>query len=107
MCINPLSFLAQSKNLPILCLVPIIKSAIKRMKQTKTRTARRLPYKSRMKTMMKKVLGLAEAGKKDEAAKALPEAMKCVDMAAKRHIIHKKNADRKKSRMCRAVAQQK
>jgi len=57
-----------------------------------------------MKTMMKKVLSLAEAGKQKEAEKALPAAMKAVDMAAKRHIIHKKNANRKKSRICRAVS---
>ena len=84
--------------------MPIIKSAKKRMRQTKRRTERLLPVRSHMKTMMKKVLDLAQAGKKEEAAKVLHEAYKAVDLAAKKHIIHWKNAARKKSRMSKAVA---
>lgn len=74
------------------------------MRQEKTRTARRTPYRSRMKTMMKKVMVLVEEGKKNEAEKVLPEAFKAVDMAMKRNIIHWKNAARKKSLMSRRVA---
>lgn len=77
---------------------------MKRMRQASVRTERRTPYKTRMKTMMKKVLVLSKEGKKDEATKALPEAMKAVDMATKRNIIHWKNAARKKSLMSRTVA---
>lgn len=84
--------------------MPVIKSAIKRMRQEKTRTARRTPYRSRMKSMMKKVMTLVTEGKKDEAAKALPEAFKAVDLAMKRNIIHWKNAARKKSLLSRRVA---
>ena len=84
--------------------MPIIKSAIKRVRQTKKREARRKPVKSYMKTMIKKVMDLAKQGKKEEAEKVLREAYKAVDMAAKRHIIHKKNASRKKSLMSRTVA---
>lgn len=83
--------------------MPIIKSAIKRMRQTKVRAKRRLPYKSRMKTMVQKVLLLAKEGKKEEAVKTLPLAMKSVDMAVKRNIIHWKTGARRKSLMCRAV----
>ena len=84
--------------------MPIIKSAIKRMRQATARTERRVPYKTRMKTMMKKVFLLSKEGNKDEAIKILPEAMKAVDMALKRNIIHWKNAARKKSLMSRTVA---
>lgn len=84
--------------------MPVIKSAMKRMRQEKTRTARRTPYRSRMKSMVKKVMILAEEGKKNEAEKALPEAFKAVDLAMKRNIIHWKNAARKKSLMSRRVA---
>jgi len=84
--------------------MPIIKSAIKRVRQTKKRTARLLPYRTRMKTMVKNVYVLAKAGKKEDAEKALREAFKVVDTAAKKNIIHKKNADNKKSRMSRVVA---
>ena len=57
-----------------------------------------------MKTMVKKVLVLAKEGKKEDAEKALPVAFKAVDMATKRHILHKKTAARRKSKMSRAVA---
>jgi len=77
---------------------------MKRMRQATVRTERRTPYKTRMKTMVKKIHTLSKEGKKDEATKALPEAMKAVDMAVKRHIIHWKNAARKKSLMSRSIA---
>jgi len=57
-----------------------------------------------MKTMVKKVLVFAKKGQKAEAEKALRVAFKSVDTAAKKHIIHRKNADNKKSRMSRVVA---
>lgn len=84
--------------------MPLIKSAIKKMRQSRKRHACLLPYKSNMKTMMRRVLDLARGGKKEEAGKILPLAFKAVDMAAKKHIIHWKNAARKKSLMSRALA---
>ena len=84
--------------------MPIIKSAKKRVRQTKKRTARILPYRSHMKTMIKKVLEFAKKGQKAEAEKALSVAFKAVDTAAKKQIIHHKNADNKKSRLSRVVA---
>jgi small subunit ribosomal protein S20 len=84
--------------------MPLIKSAIKRMRQQRKRATRLLPYKSHMKTMMKKILQLAKEGKKEEATKILPQAFKAVDMAAKKYIIHWKNAARKKSLMSRTLA---
>ncbi|MEK7137181.1 MAG: 30S ribosomal protein S20 [Patescibacteria group bacterium] len=84
--------------------MPLIKSAIKRMRQSRKRHERLLPVKSHMKTMVKNVLQFAKQGKKEEAAKLLPQAFKAVDMAAKKYIIHWKNGARKKSLMSRAVA---
>ena len=57
-----------------------------------------------MKTHIKKVLDLAKEGKKSEAAKILPAAYKAIDTAAKKNIIHWKNAGKKKSQLARAVA---
>lgn len=86
-------------------VMPIIKSAIKRMKQNEVRRARRKPVKTYMKTMMKKLTDLHKEGKTDEVTKLLPEAYKAIDMAAKRNIIHKNNAARKKAKMAKlAVA---
>lgn len=84
--------------------MPLIKSAIKKMRQSRKRHERLLPVKSYMKTMVKNVLELARLGKKEEAGKILPLAFKAVDMAAKKHIIHWKNAARKKSLLSRALA---
>lgn len=83
--------------------MPIIKSAKKRMKQTRARTKRRLPYRSNQKTLFKKVMELAKKDKKDEAEKVLPEAFKAIDMAVKRHILHKKTGARRKSSLSKAI----
>ena len=93
-------------DLPIssICAMPIIKSAIKRARQNEIRRKRRLPVKSYMKTMMRKMSDLAKDKKKDEAEKVLPLAYKAIDMAAKKHIIHPRNAARKKSAMSKLLA---
>lgn len=87
--------------------MPIIKSSIKQAKKSIERRDRRLPYKTKMKTMIRKVGDFAKAGKKDEAAKTLPEAYKAIDTAAKKGIIHPKNAARKKSLLARMAAKKK
>jgi len=84
--------------------MPIIKSAKKRMKQAEKRRQRNFPVRSSMKTHMKKVLQLAKEGKKEEAEKMLPVTYKIIDTAAKKNIIHDKNAARKKSRLARTIA---
>ncbi len=57
-----------------------------------------------MKTMIKKVELLVKEGKKAEAEKLLPEVMSAIDTAAKKNIIHRKNADRKKAKVSKLVA---
>ncbi len=84
--------------------MPIIQSAIKRMRQSRVRQDRRMPSKTYMKTMLMKLEEAVKAGKTDEALKMLPEAYKAIDMAAKRHIIHRKNAAHKKSRLAKLIA---
>ncbi len=84
--------------------MPLIKSAIKRAKQNEVRRQRIRPYSTYLKTMVRKVTDLIKEGKKDEAAKLLPELYKAIDKAAKKKIIHSKTADRKKARMTRLVA---
>lgn len=84
--------------------MPIIESAIKRMRQNAVRRDRRKPVKTFMKTMMRTMEDLAKEGKKDDLIKMLPQAYKAIDMAAKINILHKKNAARKKARMAHLVA---
>lgn len=84
--------------------MPIIKSAKKRVKQAEKRRQRNYPVRSLLKTNMKKVLTAAQQGNKEEAEKLLPGTYKIIDTAAKKNIIHKKNAANKKSRLARTIA---
>ncbi|MFH0770439.1 MAG: 30S ribosomal protein S20 [Candidatus Peregrinibacteria bacterium] len=84
--------------------MPIIRSAIKRAKQNPVRHARLLPFKTQMKTMIRTFTRLMAEGKTEEAKKALPAVFKAIDTAAKKHIIHRKNAAHKKSGVSRLLA---
>jgi len=101
---NPGELFAIAAFLPYsLPSMPIIKSAIKRMQQNEERRRRRLPVKTSMKTMIRKLNDLVAGGKRDEAVALLPQVHKAIDMAAKRHIIHSKTAARKKSFVAKLV----
>lgn len=84
--------------------MPITKSAIKAAKQSKVRQGRLLPYKTNMRTMMRKLRDAVKAGKKADAEKLLATVYKSIDMAAKKNIIHRRNADRKKASMAKLLA---
>ncbi len=84
--------------------MPITQSAVKRARQNLVRRERLQPYKTSMKSMMRKLADAAKAGKKDEAKAMLTKVYKAIDMAAKKNLIHKKNASHKKSKMARMVA---
>ena len=60
--------------------------------------------KSRLHSLEKKYVQLLGAGKKDEAAKALPGISSAFDKAAKSGVIHRATADRKKSRLALRLA---
>jgi len=74
------------------------KSALKRVRQTETRTARNKSLTSRMKTLRKKTLAAAEAGDTDTAKKTFSEFSSAVDICAKKKIIHKNKAANLKSK---------
>ncbi|MEP2776401.1 MAG: 30S ribosomal protein S20 [Luteolibacter sp.] len=80
------------------------KSAIKRNRQTATRTERNRAEKSRMKSSRKKAISAIESGNKDEAVKAASEFASVVDKAAKRNLIHPNKAANLKSKTAKAVA---
>lgn len=81
--------------------MPRIKSAKKRMRQTKVRTARNKAQRSELRTAVKKVRG---AGTKAEATKALAEAASLLDRAGRKNLVHRKTAARQKSRLAKAAA---
>ncbi|HEY8108837.1 MAG TPA: 30S ribosomal protein S20 [Patescibacteria group bacterium] len=79
--------------------MPQIKSAKKRVKVAARQAEENTFHRSRARTALKKVRNLADAGKTDEAAKALPEAQKYLDKAAKVRAIHPRTVARYKSRV--------
>lgn len=83
--------------------MPIIKSAIKRAKQTRVRTGRNLTTKRTMKTEVKAVETAVAAGNGKEAAAALVRAQSAIDTAVNKNIIHKNKAARKKSQLSAMV----
>ncbi len=84
--------------------MPITKQAIKRMKQDQARTARNRHYNSHMKSMIKLILGYAQKNEADKANKILPKVVSSIDTAAKKKLIHKNNAARKKALVAKAIA---
>lgn len=59
--------------------------------------------KDKFKAAVKTVKQSVEAKNADEALKALSAAFAALDKAAKKKVIHKNTADRKKSRMAKAI----
>ncbi len=83
--------------------MPLTSSAVKASRQSRVRRERRQPVKTTMKTMIRKITIAAKAGDKAAASKLLPGAYKAIDMASKKHLIHPKNAARKKSGIAKMV----
>lgn len=76
------------------------KSALKRIRQNEKRRLYNKMYRSRARTFVKKARTLIVAGKsQDDAIAATKEAMRELDMAASKGVIHKRNAARRKSRL--------
>ena len=83
--------------------MPIIKQAIKRVKQDKKRTERNRHYLSHMKSMIKLVLEYVQKGDAGKAKKILSKVVSSIDTCAKKNIIHKNNAAHKKARIQKAL----
>ena len=79
--------------------MPNIKSAKKRVKVTKTKNLQNQMAKSALKTVLKKFDAAVAAGDKSSAEAAYKVAVKAVDQAAAKHLMHKNNAAHKKSAM--------
>jgi small subunit ribosomal protein S20 len=81
-----------------------ITSAVKRAKQSEASRLRNRSVRSSVLTMRKKVLAAITAGSKEEAVKLFSEYTSTLDKAAKKGVIAKNNANRKKSRVGQSVA---
>ncbi|MBE7530820.1 MAG: 30S ribosomal protein S20 [Chloroflexi bacterium] len=79
-------------------------SAKKRIRQTKKRTASNRQYRSSARTYIKKAHRLMAEGKFDEAEVAANQAYKTLDKAARKSVLHPRNAARRKGRLMAALA---
>lgn len=77
--------------------MPNIQSAKKRVKVTRVKNNQNQMVKSALRTLLKKFDAAVAAGDKSAAEAAYRTAVKAVDQAAAKHIMHKNNAANKKS----------
>ena len=93
--------------LPVPCyplaLVANIKSQIKRNRQNERRRLKNKAVRSEVKTRVKTAVLAAEAGA-ENSAEALRIAVKRLDKAAAKGVIHKNQAANRKSRLMRRIA---
>ena len=80
--------------------MPRIKSAKKRLRQNKTHATLNRTQRSQLRTALKKVRASAGA----EAKAAYEQAVRLIDRAGRKRIIHPNTAARHKSRLAKLVA---
>ena len=81
--------------------MPRIKSAKKAMRQARRRTITNRAQRSALRTALKRVRGAAT---KQDATQAYAVAVKLLDRAARKGLIHRNNAARHKSRLAKFVS---
>ncbi|MDA0907249.1 MAG: 30S ribosomal protein S20 [Bacteroidetes bacterium] len=80
--------------------MPQHKSAIKRLRQSEKRMAHNRSRRSKLRTLIKKVL---ESSSKKEGEAALLPAVAYLDRMGVKNLLHKNNVARKKSRLTKYV----
>lgn len=84
--------------------MPNIKSAKKQMRQNVKRRMRNRMVRNKARTFVKKATDALAAGEVTPAAEAIREAMSQLDKAAQKGVIHRNNADRRKSRLAKKLS---
>ncbi|PKO15402.1 MAG: 30S ribosomal protein S20 [Chloroflexi bacterium HGW-Chloroflexi-10] len=82
-----------------------IKSAIKRNKQNEKKRVLNRVYRGRARTFIAKARKAMETGDvQDVTVQSVAEAVKALDKAAQKGVIHRNNAARRKSRLMKQLA---
>lgn len=81
-----------------------IKSQIKRNRQNEKRRLRNRVFRGRARTAVKHVRAALSGGDLPAAQEALIQAVRALDKAAEKGVIHKNNAARRKSRLMKRLA---
>ena len=80
-----------------------VKNAEKKIKQIAKRTAEHTMLKSTVKNAIKNTDKAVAAGNKEEAQKQLKLAIKSLDNAKVKGLVHRNKVDREKSRLTKKV----
>jgi small subunit ribosomal protein S20 len=81
------------------------KSALKRIRQTAKRRIENRTFRNRARTLVKKAKTAVKAeGGAETSVEAVREAVRDLDKAASRGVIHPRNAARRKSRLMKLLA---
>lgn len=83
--------------------MPIKQSAVKELRKIKKRAAHNRSAKSSIKDALKKVTKALQSKNIEAARAAAIEAVKILDKAAQKNIIHKNKSARKKSRLFASI----
>ena len=81
-----------------------LKSSQKRERQNEQRRLRNRSYKSRARTLVRKAFVEIEEQNLESAQEATAVAVKALDKAAAKGVIHKNNASRRKGRLMTRLA---
>ena len=84
--------------------LPVKNAAFKNMRQSERRRRRNVTCKSELKTLAKKTASLIAEENPDEAKRTARNLMSKYDRAAKKGVIRKGHAARKKSRLMRKLS---
>ena len=81
------------------------KSALKRIRSSERKHVRNRTFRSKARTEVKKARALIQTGNAADARQATLEAIRTLDKAASKGILHANNAARRKSRLMKRLAQ--
>lgn len=80
------------------------KSALKRIRSNAKKRDRNRMWRSRTRTEFKQAAAALDAGNLEEARQATLEAVRVLDKAANKGVLHPNNAARHKSRLMKRLA---
>jgi small subunit ribosomal protein S20 len=83
--------------------LPTIKSAAKRMRQNEKRRERNRIYRGKARTHIKQAQAAIDESNLELAQEETLLAVKALDRAASKSVIHKNNAARRKSRLIKRL----
>ena len=83
--------------------MPITSSAKKALRSSKRKRVFNLRRKDEMQNVIKEYKKLVSAKRTEDAKRLIPKLQKAIDKAAKRGLIKKNTASRKKSRLIKTI----